>query len=191
MNDAELDKKLKAARGPALDADYLEDFSRQVLGDLRRTQPRSEPTQTAWWPGLAWGAVTAVCVAMAFGIGLWHGRKQAEGDVLASTKVIQETLAMFPNQVRAIVHDERGVNVVLSDKPDVPVSTPIYVRICNGQSCASVVTFSGQDVKIAGQNVTVLANASGGVILEGNQFAWSSTDQGPAPGHLKIEARLL
>jgi hypothetical protein len=174
MNDAELDKQLRAARGPVLDADYVEDFPRMVLANLRSTPPPVIQPRPTWRPRLAWGFGMALCLLVAFAAGHWHGRMAADQDVLADSKLVQETLAMFPNRVRAIVRDERGMNLVLSDNEDVPVSTPIYVRICDGQNCSSLVTFSGQEIQIAGQKLTVLAEADGGIIVEGNQFAWSN-----------------
>jgi hypothetical protein len=112
-------------------------------------------------------------------------------DVLANARLVQETLALFPNRVRAIVQDERGLNVVLSDQENVPASTPIYVRICDGKNCSSLVTFSGQEIQIAGQNLTVLSQPDGGIILEGNKFVWSSSERVYAGKALKIEAKNL
>ena len=43
MNDSELDKKLKAARGPALESDYAEDFPRMVLANLRSVPGSAVP----------------------------------------------------------------------------------------------------------------------------------------------------
>lgn len=191
MNNAELDKKLKAAREPNLEAEYQADFARGVLASLRAAPRESRKASHSWWPRLAWGFATVVCILIAFAAGHWHGRKQAEQDTLANAKLIQETLAMFPNRVRAIVHDEHGINLVLSDRDDVPVSTPIYVRICDGENCASLVTFSGQEIQIDGQKLTALADGKGGVIVEGNRFAWSSGTQNYAQKDLKIEARLI
>jgi hypothetical protein len=53
------------------------------------------------------------------------------------------------------------------------------------------VTFSGQELEIAGQKVTVLADAQGGVIVTGSRFAWSSDGPAGTSGGLKIEARTL
>jgi hypothetical protein len=194
MNDSELDKKLKAAREPALDARYNETFPQTVLTNLRSSLPKSSPTPRLWLPRLAWGLATAVCVMLAFGLGHWRGHMDATTapvNLLADAKVIRETMAMFPNQVRAIVQDEHGIKLVLADQPDVPASTPLYVKICDGRNCSSLVTFSGQEIQIAGQSITVLADASGGIILEGNHFAWSSTEKNYASAGLKIEARPL
>jgi hypothetical protein len=191
MNDPELDRKLKAARGPALDRLYQETFPQTVLRNLR-SAPRI-PVRRRWsgWPRLAWGLATAACILIAFAAGHWHGRKLASQDVLADSKLIQETLAMFPNRVRAIVKDEHGLNLVLADQAVVPDSTPIYVRICDGKNCSSLVTFSGQEIQVAGQKLTVLSEADGGIILEGSKFVWSSTLRSLAKNGLKIEARSL
>jgi hypothetical protein len=191
MNDSELEKKLKSARGPVLDADYQRKFPRTVLASLRSDSRPAVPANRSWYPRLAWAFATALCILIAFVAGRWHGRMEASQDVLADSKLIQETLAMFPNRVRAIVRDEHGVNLVLSDQNDVPASTPIYVRICDGKNCSSLVTFSGQEIQIAGQKLTVLSDAHGGIILEGDRFVWSTTGSRPLDRGLKIEARMI
>ena len=193
MNDSELEKKLKAAREPALDADYQEAFPRLVLAGLRAAPQRQMLTERSWLPRFAWGLATAACLAVAFAAGHWSGRMERASatDALADAKLVHETLAMFPNRVRAIVKDERGLNLVLSEHEDVPASTPIYVRICEGNRCSSLVTFSGQEIQIAGQKLTVLSEADGGIILEGNKFLWSTGKPLYADKNLKIEAKNL
>lgn len=191
MNNSELEKKLKAARGPALEPDYAEDFARMVLAGLRSTPQEMPHTKHSWRPRLAWGFAFAACILIAFVAGHWHARMEADNDILANSKVIQETLAMFPNRVRAIVRDERGINLVLSEKEDVPVSPPIYVRICDGKNCSSLVTFSGQEIQFAGQKLTVLSEADGGIILEGTKFVWSSAARNYTSKAITIETRLL
>jgi hypothetical protein len=191
MNDSELDKKLMAARGPALDQDYTEDFPRVVLANLNSVPGPAVPRRRPWLPRLAWGLATAGCVVVAFIVGHRHGQMEAGQDVLANARLVQGTLAMFPNRVRAIVRDEHGLNLVLSDQDNVPASTPIYVQICDGEHCSSLVTFSGQEIQIAGQEITVLSDASGGIILEGNEFVWSSANENQASRGLKIQAKLL
>ena len=136
-----------------------------------------------------------ICILAAFAIGHWRGRMEKEtfpaNDSLANIKLFRETLAMFPNQVRAIVEDEHGINLVLSDTGDVPVSPPLYVRVSDGKHSSSFVTFSGQEIQIAGQKLTVLSDARGGIILTGNQFVWSNTGQIAAQNNLKISAKNL
>jgi hypothetical protein len=194
MNKFELESLLKKARLPEITEESLELFPRQVAARLKRNEPGVRRAQS-FLPRLAWAGGLAAGVAMALAIGHWHGRGESgispENDSLASLKLVHETLAMFPNQVRAIVENEHGMNLVLSDNADVPASPPLYVRICDGEHCSSFVTFSGQEIQVGGQTVTVLAEARGGIILEGNQFVWSNTERTVAGNHLKIQARNL
>lgn len=195
MNDSELDQKLKAARGPSLDPAYQQAFPHSVLAHLRSAPLRpARPApagRRSWRFRLVWAFSAAACIVIAFLAGRWHGRWQNSRDVLADSKLIQQTLAMFPNRVRAIVRDQRGLNLVLSDHENVPASTPIYVRICDGAHCSSMVTFSGQEIQIDGQTLTVLSEANGGIILEGNGFLWENGKPLYAAKNLQIQARNL
>lgn len=199
MDNFELEKRLKAAQTPPLEADYLEDFPRRVMGRIRsiRGQSPQPRYQYDWIPRLAWGGgAIFACLLIGFVLGerqvLTEKREAvASVDPLANVKVIREALTMFPNQIRALVEDEHGVQLVISEKPDVPTSPPLYVRICDGKQCASVVTFSGQQVQIAGRTVTVLSDAQGGIILFGNDFAWSNREASSTKGNLQIEATNL
>src|ERR1035441_9526416 len=194
MNDFDLEKKLKAAQVPTRDEDYWESFPRLVSARLCAAPAGRPMVERHWLPRLAWGGgIAFACLAIGFAIGHWHGRMEKNDPyaLLQNGKMLREVLTMFPNRVRAIVQDEHGVQLVLADQADVPASTPIYVHICDGKQCSSLVTFSGQELEIAGQKVTVLADAQGGVIVTGPRFAWSSNRPGGASGGLKIEARSL
>ena len=194
MNDFDLDKKLKAARVPARDEDYWESFPRLVSAKLRATPANRPSGEPHWLARLVWGGgIALACLVLGFAIGHWRGRTGQSDSyaLLQNGKVLREVMTMFPNRVRAIIQDEHGTQLVLADQPDVPASTPIYVHICDGGQCSSLVTFSGQELEIAGQKVTILANAQGGVIVAGPQFAWSSDQPASAGGGLKIEARSL
>ena len=192
VNNSELDAKLRNARKLSLPADYVEAFPETVLRNLRSStwKPASQ-VQRSWRPAPVLAMAISACIVIAFALGFWRGQAGKDPDVLADVKFIQETMAMFPNQVRAIVKDRRGVNLVLADRPAVPVSTPIYVRIREGQLYTSLVTFSGQEIEIAGQKVTVLSGADGGIILVGNQFVWLNKKPAYAGKNLEIEARNL
>ncbi|HXI71293.1 MAG TPA: hypothetical protein VNN22_13130 [Verrucomicrobiae bacterium] len=191
MNKFDLNAVLKAAKPTEGSDEYWNDIPREVLAQLRRPAPASPRNRPRWFPRLAWSfAATAACLAVILAISHRRGGTTSKDD-LQSTKLIRETLAMFPNRVRAIVQDEHGLNLVLSENEDVPASTPIYVRICDGKQCASFVTFSGQEIQAGGQTVTVLADARGGIILTGNRFVWSNTERNRGGSRLKIEANNL
>ncbi|HEY1790380.1 MAG TPA: hypothetical protein VGJ73_19695 [Verrucomicrobiae bacterium] len=194
MNKSELDLILKKARIPQPPEEFWEDFPEQVTRQLDRPSRPERLTRKNLFPRFAWAVAMAVCIAMAFVAGHWRGRTEATAqpqDVLANAKLVQQTLAMFPNQVRAIVEDKTGLHLVLSDGGSVASSSPIYVHLCDGKNCSSLVTFSGQEIQIAGQKMTVLANTRGGIILMGDNFVWASDEETASIRGLKIEAKNL
>jgi hypothetical protein len=194
MKKPELDALLKKARLPEISEESLAMFPRRIVARLPHGDLPVRPARN-FSPRLAWAFGLVLVIVAAFAIGHWSGRMETkaivENDSLASLKLIHETLALFPNRVRAIVQDEHGLNLVLSDAADVPASAPLYVRISDGQHSTSLVTFSGQEIQVAGQKITVLADARGGIILEGKQFVWSSSESVYAGRKLKIEAKNL
>lgn len=192
MNQPELESILKKARLPEIPGESLEMFPRRIVARLKR-QDATARAARKFSPRLAWAFGLAACIVIALALGHWRKPVEpaAANDSLTDAKLIRETLALFPNRVRVIVQDERGLNLVLSDNDDVPTSPPLYVRICDGKHCSSFVTFSGQEIQAAGQKVTVLADAHGGIILMGNQFVWSDAERNNAGNHLKIEAKNL
>lgn len=195
MKNSELISILRKARQPEPPGEFWEEFPQQVTRQLNRSRGESRQLKTNWFPRLAWGFAAAVCVLVAFALGHWRGRMETKtavsNDILQNAKVIRETLAMFPNRVRAIVCDQSGFNLILSEHSDVPDSTPIYIRVCSGNQCSSFVTFSGQEIPLAGQKVTVLSDAHGGIILAGNHFLWSSSERMAMNNGLEIEAKDL
>ena len=189
MNDNELDQLLKSAKAPARPEEYWESFPTDVTRSLNR--PLREPEPKRWLPRLAWaGAFAAVCIVAGYLIGHQAGHQEAgNGQLLQNEKLIREVMAMFPNRVRAIVKDDSGMQLVLSDEANVPDSMPIWVKVCQGEHCTTLVTFSGQEVEVAGQKMTVLADAENGVILAGDRFVWASDEPSAAQPQLRIQAR--
>ena len=192
MNDLELNRILKTAKVPERAEEFWARFPRRVTSRLH------------WKPAMTWGAsrfsrvawalsaITA-CLVMGFLAGHWRGHEEAvaENGLLQNAKVIRETFAMFPNRVKAIVQDQHGINLVLSDKADVPQSAPLWIKICDGKNCAAMVTFSGQEIKLGRQELTVLTDVHGKIILAGDNFLWSNGEALLAGNHLKIEAKTL
>lgn len=190
-NNSDLDRLLKKAALPATTGEYWDDFSGRAIRRLRQSSSQ-EFTRLRRTARLAWGIAALACVGCAL-LMFWRKPAPQSGDsFLQNKKAIEETLAMFPNRVRAIVIDEHGLNLVLSDKNDVPDSTPLWIRMCDGKHCASVVTFSGQNIDLAGRQLTALSNPRGDVMLVGKDFIWSSVPaESTGGGNLRVEARVL
>lgn len=193
MNDSELEKILMSAGAPERDPGFWEEFPRLITGSIHQQAHRvatlGNPPRHRW-AGLVWGlSVGTACLLLGFALGNWRGAKPANA-LLQNQKLVREVLTMFPNQVQAIVQDENGLSLSLADEPNVPVSTPLWIKICDGKRCRSVVTFSGQAMQIAGQRVEVLADARGGVMLLGDHFFWSSREA-VLKNRLRIDAQPL
>jgi hypothetical protein len=189
MNNSELNKLLKSAKVPEPTAEHWEDFPGQVVRSLR-SQPEVDtpPVHSHRRPMLAWGLALATCLVIGFVVGHWRGTSEANG-LLQNAKVVSEVIAMFPNQVQAIIQDENGLRLTLAETANVPQSQPLWIKVCDGKQCRSIVTFSGQVVQIDGQRVEALADAAGGVMLVGEHFFWSAHDQNTH--QLRIDAQQL
>jgi hypothetical protein len=169
-------------------------WSEQILGGPRELKKEVTPwRQPTYRIGLIWGTALAVCLAIVLATPHWHGERRhtSAENILQNTTFIRETLAMFPNRVRAIVQDEHGLNVILSDQGEIPPSTPFYVHVCDGSHCASYVTFSGQEIQVDGQHISVLADRQGKMILVGENFLWSDKDRIYPDNRWKVEAKNL
>lgn len=196
MNDSELNKVLRSARVPDRSAEYWDEFPLRVLRQLRRLDSsgaavsRSRSRLTIWGWGVSLGAV---CLAFGFWFGFSRGNRSDidQGSLAESAKLIREVASLFPNRVRAIVTDDNGVRLVLSDQANVPASTPLLIKVCQGRTCQSITTFSGQEIQVAGNEFEVLADARGNVLLVGDHVIWTSVEPGRRLSSLKIEARTL
>jgi hypothetical protein len=194
MDKPELESILKEARLPDIPAESLEMFPRHIVARLRQKPQTLRPVRNNPFR-FAWAVGFSVCLLIAILTGQRSEPTKSSPsivpDTLADSRLIQETLALFPNQVSAIVENDQGLNLILSEKSDVPVSAPVYLHVCDGKHCSSFVTFSGQDIQLAGQTVTVLVDARGEIILSGKTFVWSNAERIYAGNSLKIEAKTL
>ncbi len=194
MNDSDLNEFLKSARAPERAPEYWDQFPNTVVRRLSQGSVLAAPTPARKPPLLIWAtAFATACLVIGFGTGVWHGRRQAsEASSLAeSARLIREVAALFPQRVRAVISDDAGVRLVLSEQPDVPDSTPLWLRICQGRICQTIVTFSGQEIQLADQSFEVLADAEGHVLLVGRRTVWSSSDPARPWASLKITAKAL
>ncbi len=194
MNNSELDRILKSAPVPERPAEYWREFPGSVMGRLREgdrggaAEPEHRPGVLFWGLGLATACLLIACAAA-----VWLAGQPAAANSLTAQdfKLLREVMTMFPNSVRAVAADESGVHLELSDRPDVPVSTPLLIRVYQGSLSQSVITFSGQTVELAGRPVEVLADARGDILLVAEGGVWSSAEGGRLFAHSKVEARVL
>jgi len=197
MTDHELDELLRRASVPERDSAYWEAFPSQVTRQIKdRECAKDSPPEWQRRPKFAlaaWGiGLAAACIAIGFTLGFWKGKTtRPETQMAAMQKYYREVAALFPNQLQAVILDEKGPRLVLADAADVPNSTPIFVRICQADHCEKFITFSGQQIQVNGEKFDVLSDAQGHIILAGQKLAWSSSQPGTGNSPYRIQARWL
>lgn len=192
MTNSELDQLLKSAPAPERPPEFWEALPKRISAKIHWQQQRKHegvnlPPRFGW--GLVWGIPgAAVLLLLGFLWGNWHGMKQPSA-LLQNEKLLREVLATFPNQVRAIIQDENGLQISLAEEANVPQSQPLWIKVCGPQGCQEIVTFSGQQVWVNGELWDVLADGAGNVILAGQTLIWTSRSDTSKIGHYRIEAR--
>ncbi len=205
MNNSELNRLLKSASVPEPPQDYWEQFPGRVTDEVRRRRaskskgvPHSAPA--SWSAAVLcrfrWALGTAITAALVLAAALLiHSRGKpgvAGSDAFAEAqKCFREIEPLFPNQIKAIVFDQQGAELVLADDPTVPTSTPLYLKVCGPNGCRRFVTFSGQQIRVNGDLCDVLLDREGNILVVGRQFAWSSSNPAGKATPYQIEARPL
>jgi hypothetical protein len=203
MNNKRLDEILKSARVPERAGEYWEKFPGRVMAKLHWRKQNSEAQQLAL-PRVSsfrlfrlpvFGAGLAVaCILLGFGLGIRIGRQSIapeRAQLAEALKCYREIAGLFPNQIQSIVFDQNGPHLVLAEQPNVPASTPLYVKICGPAGCQRFVTFSGQQIHLNGDTFDVLVDRRGDVMVVGAQSVWSSSEPLQSVGGYRIEARPL
>ncbi len=187
--DQHFDDLLKSACVPERSEGYWERFPKRVTAQLstgaqmRTTTPASSIRLWGW--GLA-----GACVVLIVSFSLWTKSSITTAQP-NYTKLYREIESMFPNQVRAIVVESSGVKLDLSDKPDVPSSSPLRVDVCHDQQCGTYITFSGQQIRVNAESWDVLSDGVGHVLVVGPNVVWTSAEPTRRAGAYHIDANQL
>jgi hypothetical protein len=196
MNNDELDMLLKSAAVPEHPPEFWAELPQRIAAKIHWQAQRSvaQTNEPRGFDFLNWAigsAVVAVVLGITFLLQPGAASRATASRLVRAEKCYREVEAMFPNQVQAIIFDEHGPRVVLSEKADVPNSPPVYLRICGPRGCQEVVTFSGQRVQVNGDVCDVLLDSAGNVLIVGQQAVWSSSDLPGRDAGQRIEARAL
>jgi hypothetical protein len=206
MRNDELESLLKSVPAPERSNEYWETFPGRVQTKIDQRPNRAAGASIRTWSfedspysllsRLRIGAVAGLaftCLALLLTSIFWHTSKPmaTPEQIAAAGKYFREIEALFPHQLQAIAFDRSGAHMILSDQPDVPVSPPLYLRICADNQCRSFVTFSGQEIRFNGETCQVLVDRQGGVMVVGEQWVWSSSNAGDAAGPYRIAASPL
>jgi hypothetical protein len=180
---------LKSAKVPDRSAGYWENFPKRVTAQLAAGMQPKTTGSAGLIRRWGWGLALA-CTVLIAGIGLWMHRPAATARPNYA-KLYREIEAMFPNQVRAIVVESGAVKLDLSEKPDVPSSSPLRVDVCQNQQCRTYITFSGQQIRVNMESWDVLSDEVGHVLVVGRNVAWTSAEPNRRSGAYHIDAERL
>jgi hypothetical protein len=193
MKRAELEARLRAARAPARDPAYWAEFPAAVLRRIEaRRMPAEHPRprrRTAAWIAAAAAAAAGLCA----GYFLW-GRPGLRAETyvrLRDGQALREALPLYLGRLQAIEQDGDGLRLVLSPRKDVPASLPVWVEVGDGRDRRALDTFSGQSFRFRGEDIEVLADPDGQVLLVGPGFVWSNRGAAAGAGGLQAAARVL
>lgn len=174
---------------PGIDAAIL----RAAGARMSRIRGEARPRIVSWF---LWPLAVAACLMLVFILRRHDSGGNPQLPIVkheedAAAIILREFSALYPNQVRAIIQDSRGIQLTLADQPDISPGQALVLRVCQPKGCEEIITFSGQNIEVAGHEVTVRTENGGRVILDGEQFLWSSDlKTSPAPG-VHIESRRL
>jgi hypothetical protein len=206
MKDKALNDLLHRATVPERAPEYWHQFPNRVLAELERRprhhgsleQPSVPWTWTNAFPAFGYKptlalALAVACLALGFVLGSWKSHRSAApaAQLAAARKYFQEIEGLFPNQLRSIVFDEQGTRLELAPEPTVPTSPPIYVSIRGPNGSQRFVTFSGQQIRVAGDLCDVLVDRQGRVLVVGRDTLWSDATAAARNGGYQVEARML
>lgn len=175
-----------AAIDPATDAAIIK-AARQRMAGIR-ARKIAPSIRWALWPLAA-----AACLLLV----LLTKRPPATPPATASDLqdeaaiIFREVSALYPNQVRAITRGRDGLRLTLADEPDLEPGKPFVLRVCKNSACEDIITFSGQQITVAGHDVTLRADSDGRVILQGDELLWSSDSQESSLPGVLIASRSL
>lgn len=204
MKETQLDELLRAGPVPERDPEYWEQFPHAVTARLRhndreRLAAAREMQSRVPLPWLRFRraalGVGLACACLLLGLFIcpWKpGRDLAEERRRAVLqRCFRETSALFPRQLRALVADSDGFGLVLAEQANLPTDVPIYVRVTSREKSQSAITFSGQQITLAGRKWEILLDARGNIIVIGENSVWSNSKPTLPDPSVRIEARRL
>lgn len=115
----------------------------------------------------------------------------------ADLRMLTQVEGLFPGQLNAVIERDGAVKLDLSDVADTQADAdeqPLVVQLERGDQRLRVLSYSGRSVtvELKGRRVTfeALVTSDGGVVLSGDDFAWSSAQPALLAGY-QVQARSL
>lgn len=189
MDEFNLDELLKSASVPEHSEGYWQSFPRRVTDHLTKGTSADIvlPSRAPWFLGLGLAALCLVVGVIC--TRTWIKNRPVRPENLV--RLYREVTTVFPNRVRAIVIDDDGVSLDLSEKGDVPNSPPLRVQVCQSRQCRTYITFSGQQIRVGADRFDVFSDGLGHVLVVGRTLVWTSEKPTLQTGDYHIDAEKL
>lgn len=196
MNDRELRDRLASLTPPAVnEAASDRALHRATLALAQPADPVSaDEGRPAWRASYGWVAAFAVMlVAGLVMIRPFQPAPAANGS--ADLRTLAQVEGLFPGQLNAVIESDGEVRLDLAGVASSGATDqPVLVQLEAGGHRLRVLSYSGRSVTIElkGARFTfeALVTSDGGVVLVGDDFAWSSTQSKSLAGY-QIQARPL
>lgn len=196
MNDRELNDHLTSVSVPAINEAMRDRALHRATVALAQPTDSSEADESrpVWRASYGWLAAFAVMLAA----GLVMIRPSQPAAVVnggADLRTLAQVEGLFPGQLNAVIESDGDVQLDLAGQSS-PGATdqPVLVQLEAGGHRLRVLSYSGRSVTIElkGTRFTfeALVTSDGGVMLVGDDFAWSSAQPKLLAGY-KIQARPL
>lgn len=199
MTNRELEQFLKTTTPPSRTDEYWQAFPESVVRQIKGSQGPASCAGQGQTPGghLLWKLCFATFGLAALAVGVvWfrpNAGKAPGSDLQILRTYYREMESLFPRQFESVVFDRDEVHLRLSDRPDVPNSPPLYVRVCApgpSSGCVSAITFSGQKLRVLGREFEVLADGKGQIFFLAKEAAWNPGEE-PMGGGWRFESGWL
>lgn len=195
MTDTDLKKQLSALVVPPVNGtSQARAFHRASIAFAQPDAPLigSRSRSSAWLTrAAAWCAGSALAAVAIGAFWFSHGPSAPSGDL----QTLAQLQTLFPGQLNAVIEHDGATQLDLGHESKADgASQPLVLVLERGGQRMRILSYSGRritlDLKGARLSFEALITGDGGVVLLGNDFAWSSAKPGLLGGY-RIEAHPL
>jgi len=194
MNDDDLRQHLWKLRVPPASESTRDRAKHRAMiafqqgGSIRPEEPARNGFVWLWR-----GAIALVFVSGLLSLLFLKPRNSLE-NLADDQQVLRQVEKLFPEQVNAVVEENGKVDLSIAQSPVVGSDQPVLVVFRQGNDTIRVLSYSGHHVCIMlgkTQNCfEILATPTGGVILEGEDEVWLTTEHPEVAGY-SVRAQTL
>jgi hypothetical protein len=194
MKDEELARRLRTMAVPAASESARARAQHRALAGLGQRETFEQ--DTARWAGSVWLArgVIMLAVALAAACFLVRQPHTTTENLTEDQKTLQQVALLFPGQVNAVVEANGKTDLSIAENPVLGADQPVVVIFRRGHDRIRVLSYSGHrfciDLGRTHSCFEILESAGGGIIIEGDDRAWS-TSQHPVIAGYAVQAQSL